>query len=159
MIKYRPIITIADENNQEVVSDFLERLRQQSFHSAEAKMHLLFILRALDLLTVTPLSVLQDNVEITIDLDGMERTKRYEIVKPLGVKPIYELRYGLNENEHLRFTFFPFFYDGVESYVFVKVFKKTKQPPSDETDQMRDLTFQMFQRVLANPELYLKGED
>lgn len=77
----------------------------------------------------------------------------------MGVKPIYELRYAMNENEHLRFTFFPFLYDGIESYVFVKVFTKTLVPPVNETNKMRDLTFQMYLRVFEDPKLYLEGEE
>lgn len=159
MIMYRPIIAIADENEQELVADFLTQLDEESLTSVNAKTDRLFIQKAFDLLNVTPLNKLQDYTEITILVDGQARTKRYEIIKPLGIKPIYELRYAMNENEHIRFIFFPFLYKGVESYVFVKVFKKTLIPPVDETNTMRDLTYQMFLRVYKEPKLYLEGEE
>ena len=159
MIKFRPIIAIADENDQDVVTDYLSMLDEESLHSLEAKTHRLFLQKAFELLNVTPLNQLQNSIELTIKVNGESRTKRYEVVKPLAVKPIYELRYAMNENEHLRFTFFPFLYKGIESYVFVKVFIKTKRPPVDETDRMRDLTYDMFQNVLSNPKLYLEGEE
>lgn len=158
-MNYRPIIAIADENNEDIVNDYLIQLNEESLSSLDAKTHRLFIQKAFDLLNVTPLNKLQDYTELTILVNGEERTKRYEIIKPLGVKPIYELRYAMNENEHLRFTFFPFLYKEVESYVFVKVFKKTLIPPVNETNKMRDLTYQMFLKVLKDPKLYLEGEE
>jgi len=52
---------------------------------------------------------------------------------------------------------FPFEYEGQSNYVFVKCFIKTLIPNVDETDQMRDLTYQMYKRVKKNPEHYLEG--
>ncbi len=159
MVYNRAIIAIADENEQELVSEFMEQLAEESLHSFEAKMHYLFIQRAFELLSITPLEHLLQSTELTIKIDGQYRTKRYQIVKPLRVEPIYELRYAMNGNEHLRFTFFPFNYNGSDSYIFVKVFKKTRIPPINETDKMRDLTFEMFKKVSQEPKLYLEGDE
>ncbi|MFC5591592.1 hypothetical protein ACFPRA_22155 [Sporosarcina soli] len=154
------IITILDENNQDVVGEFLSQLSQESQSSEEAKLHLMFLQSAFNLLSVQPLENLINTMsEITITFNGFPRTKRYELVKPLKVVPIYELRYAMNRNEHLRFLFFPYLYKEASNYVFVKYFKKTLVPNVDETDIMRDLTNEMYKRVKLNPEYYLEGTD
>ncbi|MBD7982979.1 hypothetical protein H9649_00180 [Sporosarcina sp. Sa2YVA2] len=154
------IITLLDENNQDVVGEFLSQLSKESQYTEEAKLHLMFLHSAFNLLSVQPLeNLINTMTEITIILNGHSRTKRYELVKPLKVIPIYELRYAMNQNEHLRFLFFPFQYKGESNYIFVKYFKKTWNPTVDETNEMRDLTYQMYKRVQLNPEFYLEGTD
>ncbi|MBW8352054.1 hypothetical protein K0H71_21870 [Bacillus sp. IITD106] len=60
-------------------------------------------------MSVQPLDTLINSMtELTITFNGEERTRRYHLVKPLRVTPIYELRYAMNGNEHLRVLFFPF---------------------------------------------------
>lgn len=154
------IITMLDENNQDVVGGFLSQLSQESKYSQEAKLHLMFLQSAFNLLSVQPLeNLLNKKTEITITFNGYPRTKRYELVKPLKVVPIYELRYALNRNEHLRFLFFPFRYENTSNYVFVKYVKKTLMPNVDETNEMRDLTYKMYKKVRSDPGYYLEGED
>ncbi|REB05160.1 hypothetical protein DVB69_15455 [Sporosarcina sp. BI001-red] len=41
--------------------------------------------------------------------------------------------------------------------VIVKYFLKTRDPNVDDTDRMRDLTFEMYERVKRNPEYYIEG--
>lgn len=154
------IITMLDENNQDVVGGFLSQLSQESKYSEEAKLHLMFLQSALNLLSVQPLEdLLNKKTEITITFNGYPRTKRYELVKLLRVVPIYELRYAMSKNEHLRFLFFPFKYENTSNYIFVKYFKKTLIPNVDETNIMRDLTYEMYRKVCSNPGYYLEGED
>ncbi|MEB6549660.1 hypothetical protein MXL46_11240 [Heyndrickxia sporothermodurans] len=157
-IKEHNLIMINDENGEDVVGDFLNHLYQKSKESDEAKLHLMFLNSAFNLLSVQPLDTLiKRRTEITITFNGEQRTRRYHLVKPLRVIPIYELRYAMSGNEHLRFLFFPFEYKDQSNYVFVKCFIKTLDPNIDETDRMRDLTYQMYERVKENPELYLEG--
>jgi len=154
------IITLLDENNQDVVGGFLTQLSLESQYSEDAKLHLMFLQSIFNLLSVQPLeNLLNTMTEITITFNGYPRTKRYELLKPLKVVPIYELRYAMNRNEHLRFVFFPYLYKEASNYVFVKYFKKTLIPNVDETDNMRDLTYEMYKRVRLNPEYYLEGTD
>lgn len=154
------IKTLLDENNRDMVGEFLSQLYEESLYSNEAKLHLMFLQSALNLLSVQPLeSLLNTRTELTITLNGHPRTKRYELVKPLKVPPIYELRYAMNQNEHLRFLFFPFLHKGESNYIFVKYFKKTLNPKVDETNIMRDLTYEMYKRVCLDPEYYLEGTD
>ncbi len=154
------IITISDENNEDVVGNFFIQLAQESKYSEEAKLHLMFLQSALNLLSVQPLEdLLNKKTEITITFNGYPRTKRYELVKLLKVIPIYELRYAMNKNEHLRFLFFPLTYENTSNYIFIKYFKKTLIPNVDETNTMRDLTYEMYRKVCSNPGYYLEGED
>lgn len=157
-INIHNILTINDENDVDSVGDFLETLREEAKTFPEAKMHLLFIERAFSLLSSQPLeSLLHRRTTLTITIDGSPRTKSYELVKLLGVNPVYELRYAKNGNRHIRLLFFPYEYNGQSNYVFVKCFVKTKVPPVDETDKMRDLTYQMYLKVCQNPQDYLEG--
>lgn len=150
------ILIIKDENGVDSVGDFIENLARQSKTDWEAKMHLLFINRAFRLLSTQPLDDLLNNkTTMTITISGQKRTKSYTLVKPLRLAPIYELRYALNGNQHIRFLFFPFIYKGQSNYIFVKCFIKTRKPPFDETDAMRDLTYQMYLKVRQNPQNYL----
>ncbi len=154
------IITISDENNEDVIGNFFTQLAQESKYSEEAKLHLMFLQSALNLLSVQPLEdLLNKKTEITITFNGYPRTKRYELVKLLKVIPIYELRYAMNKNEHLRFLFFPLNYENTSNYIFIKYFKKTLIPNVDETNTMRDLTYEMYRKVCSNPGYYLEGED
>lgn len=152
------LIMIEDENGENIVEDFIKQLSDESLVSQDAKLHLQFLSSAFNLLSVQPLdSLINSRTEMTISINGEQRTKSYQLVKPLRVVPVYELRYAMNRNEHLRFLFFPFEYEGESNYVFVKCFIKTRIPNVDETDRMRDLTYQMYQRVKANPVYYLEG--
>lgn len=154
------IITMLDENDQDVVGEFLSKLSQESQDSEEAKLHLMFLQSAFNLLSVQPLgNLLNTMTEIRITFNGYPRTKRYELIKPLKTVPVYELRYAMNRNEHLRFLFFPIQYKQASNYVFVKYFKKTLIPNVDETNEMRDLTYEMYQRVVLEPKYYLEGID
>ena len=113
---------------------------------------------AFNLLSVQSLeNLINTRSEITITFNGEQRTRSYHLVKPLRVTPVYELRYGINRNEHLRFLFFPFEFKGISTYVFVKCFVKTRVPNIDETDIMRDLTYEMYKKVKSDPEYYLEG--
>lgn len=124
----------------------------------DAKLHLMFLNSAFNLLSVQSLeNLINTRSEITITFNGEQRAKSYHLVKLLRVIPIYELRYAMNGNKHLRFLFFSFEHKGQSYYVFVKCFVKTRVPNVDETDLMRDLTFQMYKRVKENPEYYLEG--
>lgn len=159
-IKEHNLIMINDENGEDVVGDFLNQLYEESLESQDAKLHLMFLNSAFNLLSVQPLDTLiNSRTEITITFNGEQRTKSYQLVKPLRVVPIYELRYAMNGNEHLRFLFFPFEHKGQSNYVFVKCFVKTRVPNVDETNVMRDLTYQMYERVKDNPDHYLEGID
>lgn len=161
MIKHEyNLIMIDDENGVDVVGDYLSKLNDESNYSEEAKLHLMFIQSAFNLLSVQPLDkLIDDYTELSITLNNEVRTKRYELIKPLRVSPIHELRYAMNGNDHLRFLFFPFDFKGQKNYVFVKVFKKTRVPRVDETNIMRDLTHKMYEKVKLNPEHYLSDLD
>ena len=157
MKKYQyNLIMIDDENGIDVVGNYLAQLNEESKYSTEAKLHLMFIQSAFNLLSVQPSEKLTDEyMELSITLNDEVRTKRYELIKPLRVSPIHELRYAMNGNEHLRFLFFPFEFKGQLNYIFVKAFMKTRVPRVDETNIMRDLTHKMYERVKLNPEDYL----
>ncbi|WP_188737192.1 hypothetical protein [Oceanobacillus neutriphilus] len=149
---------IHDENDQNVVGEYLQNLYEKSKLSPKAKLHLMFLNSAFNLLSVQTLeSLINKRTELTITLNGEQRTKHYHLVKPLRLIPIYELRYAMNGNEHLRFLFFPFQHRRQHYYVFVKCFIKMRTPRIDETDKMRNLTFEMYKRVKKNPEYYLEG--
>ncbi|MCJ7842309.1 hypothetical protein MUB24_15680 [Lederbergia sp. NSJ-179] len=157
-INEHKLIMINDENDEDVVGGFLNKLYEESKQSQDAKLHLMFLQSAFNLLSVQSLeNLINTRSELTITFNGEERTKHYHLVKPLRVIPIYELRYAMNGNKHLRFLFFPFEFKGQSHYVFVKCFVKTRVPNVDETDIMRDLTYQMYKRVKENPEYYLEG--
>lgn len=157
IIKHK-LVMINDENGEDIVGDFLNDLYESSKYSHTDKLHLMFLHSAFNLLSVQPLEkLMQSRTEMTITLNGEQRTKVYHLVKPLRVKPIYELRYAMNRNEHLRLLFFPIKRKGQSYYVFVKCFIKTRNPKVDETDLMRDLTYQMYLQVKQNPKDYLEG--
>ncbi|GIO19485.1 hypothetical protein J18TS1_25850 [Oceanobacillus oncorhynchi subsp. incaldanensis] len=154
------LIMIHDENGQDVVGDYLQNLYEKSKSSPTAKLHLMFLHSAFHLLSVRELETLMNTrTELTITFNGEQRTKYYHLVKPLRVIPIYELRYAMNGNEHLRFLFFPFHYNGQHYYVFVKCLVKTRVPPVDQTDKMRNLAFAMYKKVKKNPAYYLEGAE
>ncbi len=65
----------------------------------------------------------------------------------------------MNGNEHLRFLFFPIEFKGQSNYVFVKCLIKTRIPNVDETNHMRDLTFQMYKKGKQDPGYYIEGTE
>lgn len=157
-IQNHNIIFINDENNEDIVGSFLTRLQDDSIHSEDDKLHLIFLQSAFNLLGTRPLDeLINKKTELTVTIDGFQKTKSYGLIKPLRVNPIYELRYAKNDNEHVRFLFFPIIYKGISYYVFVKAFVKTRKPSVDDTDMMRDLTYKMYRKVIQNPEYYLEG--
>lgn len=151
------VVTIPDETGVDQSGTFLDGLLEQSKTSLEAKVHLTFIQQALTLLAHRPLNRLKrDRIKLSITIEQKEYTKEYQLVKPLAKKPIFELRYPMNSNEHFRALFFPVEHQENRYYVFVKSFIKTKIPPQDETNLMRDLAYNMYVKVTRNPGRYLK---
>lgn len=159
MIKHH-IVTIQDETGIDAVDNYLDTLENQSITSLDAKVHRAFIQMALDRLAIGDLNVLcREKTQLDININGQPRTKRYELIKPLGLIPVYELRYGLSANEHLRLLFFPFSYEKMSFYVFTKVVIKTLEPNVDETNKMRDLTYILYKQVMQKPEEYLEVDE
>lgn len=102
------VVTIPDETGVDQLGTFLDGLLEQSKTSLEAKVHLTFIQQALTLLAHRPLNHLKrDRIKLSITIEQKEYTKEYQLVKPLAKKPIFELRYPMNSNEHFRALFFP----------------------------------------------------
>ncbi|MBO0588166.1 MULTISPECIES: hypothetical protein [unclassified Sporosarcina] len=154
------IVSIYDENDRDTVGEFLDEILEHSLISSEAEMHLLYIQKAFEILRFHPLeSILHKKIDVLITFQGYPRLKSYVVVKVLTVYPIYELRYAMNGNIHLRFLFFPMKHNGQSYYVFAKQFIKTRRPNMDQTNQMRDLAYQMYEDVLRNPGQYLEGTD
>lgn len=154
------IITVEDENNVDMVESFLGNLYKNATNTNDDGLHLKFLTSIFNLLSVQPLtSLINTKTELTIKHNGQFRTKRYEVIKSLGLNPIYELRYAFSGNEHLRLLFFPFEYKEKSLYIFVKCFIKTLTPPVDNTDLMRDLTHNIYMRIKVNPNKYLEGVD
>lgn len=144
------IKTVLDENGQDVVNDFLNSIMEKSeFHSK-------FIIVMLEQLQLSPLvNLISNPTQLTImTQEGYERTKRYILVKPLRKKPIYELRYGLSSNCHLRLLFFPISKNKKKYYLFTHAFVKTRIPPSDETDKFRDESYNLYRTFLENPDKF-----
>lgn len=70
-IKEHNLIMINDENGESVVEDFLQGLYKKSGESPDAKLHLMFLNSAFNLLSVQPLETLINaRTEITILLTG-----------------------------------------------------------------------------------------
>ena len=153
------IVTIKDENGNDPVGDYLDSLEVASLTSLDAKINWTFLLKAFDTLSIGNLEVLcREMTQLDIMVNGQPRTKRYGLVKLLGVFPVYELRYALNGNDHLRLLFFPIEYEKQSFYVFTKVVIKTLNPNVDTTNQMRDLTHRLYLQVSRNPSQYLEVE-
>lgn len=153
------LIMIDDKNGIDVVGKFLMQLNMGSKHSFEAKLHLMFLHSAFNLLSVEPLEELTGGyTQLLITFEGQDKIKSYELVKALRVSPVHELRYAMNGNEHLRFLFFPFEFKGQSNYIFVEYFKITRSPNIDDTNIIRDLTYQMYLKVRQKPEYYLSEE-
>jgi len=58
----------------------------------DEKSHLAFLQGAFNLLNIRPLvELINERTELTITIDGFQRTKSYELVKPLRIRPLYEL--------------------------------------------------------------------
>lgn len=71
------LIMIEDENGEDVVGDFLNQLYKDSKESDDAKLHLMFLNSAFNLLSVQPLDTLiRSRTEITITINGEQRTRR-----------------------------------------------------------------------------------
>lgn len=158
MIRHQ-IITIADQNGLDSVGEYLDTLLEQSITDVEAKVHYTFIQLAFNKLSIGNLRTLcREKTQLDIRINNQPRTKRYQLVKLLGVTPVYELRYGINHNEHLRLLFFPILHNGNSYYVFTKAFIKTLVPDKDETDDMRDLTYQMYTEVIQEPNKFLEDD-
>jgi hypothetical protein len=91
--------------------------------------------------------------EQTLIYEGRKRT--IELVKPLLVSPIYELRVDWNWNCKFRAIFFPFTYQDKNHYCFVKAFIKTQKPKYDPTDIYRDEAKRIYDKVRRDPGKYL----
>lgn len=158
MIRHH-IITITDENDIDSVGEYLDALLLASKTNQEDMIHYAFLQVALNKLAIANLKTLcRERTQLDIKINGFPRTKRYQLVKPLGIIPIYELRYGITHNEHLRFLFFPIQHEGESYYVFTKAFIKTLEPDIDETDHMRNLSYQMYAEVIKEPTKFLEGD-
>lgn len=154
------IITMIDETGSDPVGDYLDELELSSLTNEEDKVHRTFLQLALERLADGDLEVLcREMTQLDIIINGRPRTKRYQLIKLLGRIPIYELRYGMNRNEHLRLLFFPFQYKNQSFFVFTKVVIKTLIPNVDTTNQMRDLTHALYLKVMQNPKQYLEVEE
>lgn len=79
--------------------------------------------------------------------DGRERIQ--ELVKPLAVQPIYELRIDWNSNCHFRAIYFPFNLEGQCFYCFTHAFIKTRN--YDKTNEYRDKARKIYERIRKNP--------
>ncbi len=151
------VITVKD-NGVDHVGDYLDWLLEQSKDDNDAKYHLAFIQFAIKRLSISDLDVLcREYTQLDIMVGDESFSKRYILAKPLAKAPIYELRYGISSNAHLRLLFFPYKYNGIEYIVFCYVFLKTRKPPKDETNLYRDKAYNMYQRVKREPEKYLEG--
>ncbi|MEK5149099.1 hypothetical protein MKX53_19130 [Psychrobacillus sp. FSL K6-4615] len=159
MIKHH-IITITDENDIDSVGEYLDALLFASKTNQNDMIHYTFLQLAFNKLSLANLKTLcRERTQLDIMVNGFPRTKKYQLVKPLGVVPIYELRYGISHNEHLRLLFFPIQHKGESYYVFTKAFIKTLEPDVDETDHMRNLSYQMYAEVIKEPTKYLEDDD
>lgn len=159
-MKINEIVTIEDENGIDMVGDFIDGLEGNSFVDAKLKVHIAFLDSLFDRLKYSNLDILcKTPQELSVIVDGQTWTKRYMLVKPLRVIPIYELRYAIDGNNHVRFLFFPFEYRGITYFIFTKVFIKSHVPPIDETNMMRDLTYKLFMKVKKVPQKYLEGDE
>lgn len=151
------IISIEDENGVDELADLLDDFLNKSTTEEPYLIHYTFLLKLFDLLSTVNLETLvNQDQEITIDIHGFPRTKRYRIVKPLKKIPIYELRYGISRDEHLRMLFFPITYKETSFYVFSKAFIKHRTIQCDPTDQNRDLMYNLYIKVKTNPGTYLE---
>ena len=158
-MKLHEIITIEDENNQDMIGMYMDMLLTESITSEKAKVHYTFLQKIFEELALGNLETLcAEKTQLDITVNGQPYTKKYEIVKPLRKAPVYELRYGLSGNEHLRLLFFPFTFENISYYLFVKVVVKTLIPNVNETNAMRDLTFNVYLDVKKNPKKYLEAE-
>ncbi|MEK5071768.1 hypothetical protein [Sporosarcina sp. FSL K6-1508] len=158
-MKLHEIITVVDENNQDMIGEYLDNLLTDSVSSEKAKIHFTFLQKIFEKLAYSNLEILcSEKTQLDIKVNGQSFTKRYEIIKPLRKAPVYEVRYGLSRNEHLRLLFFPFTFEKVSYYIFVKVVVKTLIPDVNETNAMRDLTYNVYLDVKRTPKKYLEGE-
>lgn len=157
-MKLHEIITIEDEDNRDQVGEFLDKMLEKSRKSQEDKVHFAFLQKIFEKLSLSRLQVLcREKTQIDIIVNGQSRTKRYELVKPLRTLPIYELRYAMSGNEHLRLLFFPFVYEDVSHFVFVKALIKTLVPDVDETDIYKEQAYNLYLEVLKDPTNYFGG--
>ncbi|MEX3625023.1 hypothetical protein [Viridibacillus arvi] len=154
------IISILDEDGIDLFGEFLDDLLVKAKSDLNAKIHYTFLMRIFELLQNADIDVLSnEKTQIDIKVNGFVRTKRYQIVTLLQKKPIYELRYALSGNEHLRLLFFPIEYKSISFYVFSKAFIKTRVPSKDDTNKMRDLMHTLYLKVYAEPQNYLEEEE
>lgn len=159
-MKIHQIVTILDENGIDHVGEFLSQLEMETFTNAKMKVHLAFLASLFDRLEFSDLkSLCKSPQELDVVVDGQQWTKRYTIVKPLRVIPIFELRYAMNGNEHVRFLFFPLVHKGMSYLIFTKAFIKSLNPRRDDTNKLRDLTYKLFLKVSEEPRKYLEGDE
>lgn len=156
MNKVANVVAIEDETGREQMDLFRSALIREVQRKHKAKVRFVFFQKALEYLSLVERQHLDGlKAVLTIEIDGKEYSHEFELVKVLTRRPIYELRvdYG---GTHIRATFFPKFYNGSLYYCFVKGFIKTRFPPFNPTNDMRDLTYDMFKKVNASPHTYLQ---
>lgn len=150
------VVAIEDETGKEQMALFRSSLIREAQIKHKAKVRYVFFQKALEYLSLVEKQHLDGlKTVLTIEINGKEHSHEFELVKLLKKQPIYELRvdYG---GAHIRATFFPKFYQGTLYYCFVKGFIKTRFPPFNPTNDMRDLTYDMFKKVNASPSTYLQ---
>jgi hypothetical protein len=153
IIKFLP-----DESGEKPAFIFLDELRKKVKNDLSNGRFFAFIMLGLEHLenckpfpigTEEPYTT---NIELDL-MDGTNHVRKIELVKPLAVPPILEMRvdwYGIG---CFRSMFFPYEHREENYYCFVKAFIKTTHPPYDPTNIMRDETYRVSQNLRLNPEI------
>ncbi|MGF9978901.1 hypothetical protein [Viridibacillus arvi] len=153
------IVSYPDDSGRDILDELYATLYEKDKYDTAYKRHLQFIIKAVEKVSQSKLSDISDqDTSLTLEIDGQQYTETYTIVKALRKQPIYELRCKFNNNEHLRLLFFEHYFSGTRYIIFTKIFTKSWDPPSDETDVLRDASYEIYKMIRQNPAEYL-GED
>ena len=144
------VISLPDETGKDLMVDYMNRLSDKARTSIDDNIRLSFLHKALSFMKMVPRKQLPGNEDetlkttLTIDTNEITYDLTIDLVKTLGVQPIYELRIDLNKPHWcFRATFFPKYNDEQLYYCFVHPFEKIAGY-DNPTNAFRNKTYRVF---------------
>ena len=155
---HNKVVSISDENGFDQHEDFINQLRIEAKKSHVGKIRLAFVRKAQQhLASVSERRLPYHRTKLSVVVEDIEYEEKFTLIKPLRRQSVFELRIDFSSQDwHFRGLFFPKSYQGDVYYCFTKAFVKTRNPPHNPTDAMRDLTVDMLNAVNQSPSDYLK---
>lgn len=159
VINKAKVISLPDTLGSIRMADYFATLAAAALTNHEDKVKYQFLDLGLRRMALVDMASLPNErhrffARFQIEVDENSYNKRFELIKHLRKRPIYELRFNIREfNWRFRATFFPVERNGQLYYCFVHPFEKVPHL-LDPTDSFRDDTHKIYLDTIQNPQKY-----